>query len=167
MLQVILTVAGILALAAVSISVLFVLGMRAKSPLVQVPIIWLGKHQFNKIALRTAGTPETGTSIVRHRGRTSGRTFETPVGVMATDDGFLIALPYGRRSNWLRNVLADGGATLVHHGETVEVEAPEIVPMSSVETAFAPREQRMHRIFHVTDALHLRRVASNEMAAAA
>jgi deazaflavin-dependent oxidoreductase (nitroreductase family) len=167
MLGLILTVAGILVLVALSISVLFIFGMRAKSPLVQVPIIWLGKHQFNKIALRTAGTPETGTSIVRHRGRTSGRTFETPVGVLATGDGFLIALPYGRRSNWLRNVLANGGATLVHHGETVEVDTPELIPMTSVETAFAPREQRMHRIFNVGDVLQLRRVGSAELAAAA
>jgi deazaflavin-dependent oxidoreductase (nitroreductase family) len=167
MLQVILTIAGILGLVALSISVLFVLGMRAKSPLVQVPIIWQGKHQFNKIALRTAGTPATGTSIVRHRGRRSGRTFETPVGVLATDDGYLIALPYGLLSNWLRNVLANGGASLVHHGETVEVDAPELIPMATVETAFAPREQRMHRIFNVTDVLHLRRAASAGVAAAA
>jgi deazaflavin-dependent oxidoreductase (nitroreductase family) len=167
MLQLILAIAGILVVAALAISVLFVIGMRAKSPIVQVPIIWLGRHQFNKIALRTAGTPETGTSIVRHRGRTSGRTFETPVGVLATDDGFLIALPYGLRSNWLRNVLANGGATLVHHGETVDVAGPEIVPMASVETAFAQREQRMHRIFNVTDVLHLRRAQPIAVAAAA
>ena len=120
--------------------------------IVQVPIIWLGKHQFNKIALRTAGTPETGTSIVRHRGRTSGRTFETPVGVLATDDGFLIALPYGLRSNWLRNVLANGGATLVHHGETVDVDGarahPDVVRgdrLRAPRTADAPHLPRDRR----------------------
>lgn len=167
MVQLVVSFVGVLLVAAVAVSALFVLGMRTKSRFVQSPIIWLGKHQFNKVALRSAGEPGAGASIIRHLGRTSGTTYETPIAAVATDDGFLIALPYGLRSNWLRNVLAAGQATLVHEGETFELESPEMIPLSTVETAFAPKEQRMHSIFNVTQVLRLRRVDTHETSVAA
>ena len=147
---------GVLILAAVLVGVVFVLGMRAKSRFVQGPIIWLGKRGFNRVVLKTAGTPGASAAVIRHRGRTSGRVYETPMGAVASGEGFLIALPYGLRSNWLRNVLADGAATLTLDGSRFEVDEPEIIPLASVETAFAAKEQRMHRIFGVTQVLRLR-----------
>jgi deazaflavin-dependent oxidoreductase (nitroreductase family) len=144
----------------------FILGMRRKSPRVQGAVIWLGKVAFNRVQLRTAGTPGAYAAIIRHRGRVSGLAYETPVGAVATDDGFLISLPYGR-SNWARNVLANGSATLVHEGETFDVTSPEIIPLKTVERAFEPGDQLMHRIFGVTDVLRLRRVDSTEIATAA
>ena len=42
-----------------------------------------------------------------------------------------------------------------------------MIPMSTVETVFEPREQRMHRIFGVTDVLRLRRVQERRTAPAA
>lgn len=153
----ILGVAGALIVGVAVVGAIFVLGMRAKSPIVQGAIIWLGKHAFNRVQMRTAGTPGAYAGIIRHRGRVSGQAYETPVGVTAFEDGFLISLPYGR-SNWARNVLAAGTATLVHEDRTFEVNAPEIIPMSTVETAFSAGDQRMHRIFGVTDVLRLHRV---------
>ena len=152
----ILTGLAVLVLAVGAVGAIFVLGMRAKSPVVQGAIIWLGKHVFNGMQMRTAGTPGAYAAIIRHRGRVSGEAYETPVGVFETADAILIALPYGR-SNWARNVLAAGEATLVFEGETFQVDSPELIPMTSVETEFEPREQRMHRIFGVADVLRLRR----------
>jgi hypothetical protein len=157
MLGVIAGLAGALIVTVAAIGLVFVLGMRAKSPLVQGAVIGLGKHGFNKIQLKTAGRPGAYAGIIRHTGRTSGKAYETPVGAVATDEGFLISLPYGR-SNWARNVLANGSAVFVFEGETYDVDSPEIIPLATVETAFAPKEQRMHRLFGVTDVLRLRRV---------
>lgn len=166
MVQVMVTLVVVLLVGAVVVSTLFVVGMRAKSRFVQGPIIWLGKHQFNKVALRSAGEPGAGASIIRHSGRTSGTIYETPIAAVGMDESFLIALPYGLGSNWLRNVLAAGNATLVHEGETFQLDQPEMIPMSAVETAFEPKEQRMHSIFNVTQVLRLHRV-DPEVAAAA
>ena len=157
MFGVVLGLIAALVLGVAAIGLIFVLGMRAKSPIVQGAIIWLGKHGFNRIQLKTAGTPGAYAAIIRHRGRVSGQTHETPVGAFAMGDTILIALPYGR-SNWARNVLAAGTATLVFEGETFGVDSPELIPLTDVETVFAPREQRMHRIFGVEDVLRLRRV---------
>ena len=105
MLPTILTAAAIVAVILAGLATLSVVLWRAKSPLILRPLIWLGKHAFNPIQMRTAGTRRAG--IVRHRGRVSGRAYETPVGVIATADGFLITLwdagilaqrPGGRRS---------------------------------------------------------------------
>src|SRR5207245_6833958 len=53
-----------------------------------------------------------GFGIVTHVGRKSGRVYRTPVNVFRAPNGFLIALTYGRESEWVRNVLAAGGCEL-------------------------------------------------------
>ena len=73
------------------------------------------------------------------------------------DRSLLIALPYGDRTDWLKNVLAAGQATVVMRGHTYEVDHPEVIPMAEATNFFRPREQRMHRQFGVGSALRLSR----------
>ena len=47
-----------------------------------------------------------GFGILTHVGRKSGRVYRTPVNVFRAPEGFLIALTYGRESEWVKNVLA-------------------------------------------------------------
>ena len=108
------------------------------------------------LAMRSAGNESSNTSVVRHVGRRSGRTYATPVVAVQHDDSFLIALPYGERTDWLKNVLDKGEATLVAKGRTYEVDRPEVIPMAEATTYFRPSEQRMHRQFHVGSALKVR-----------
>ena len=107
------------------------------------------------LALRSAGKEGSTTSVVRHVGRRSGRTYQTPVIAARHDDSFLIALPYGKRTDWLKNVLAAGSATIVTDGHAYEVDRPEVIPMAEATACFRPREQRMHRQFHVDTALQV------------
>jgi deazaflavin-dependent oxidoreductase (nitroreductase family) len=53
-----------------------------------------------------------GFGILTHVGRKSGKLYRTPVNVFRATEGFLIALTYGRESEWVRNVLAAGGCEL-------------------------------------------------------
>jgi deazaflavin-dependent oxidoreductase (nitroreductase family) len=108
--------------------------------------------------MRSAGRPGAYASIIRHRGRVSGQAYETPVGAVATDDGFLIALVYGSRTNWLRNVLAAGSATIVNEGRAYAVDRPEVVSMRDVSASFSPGDQRGFRWLAVDQALRVRRV---------
>jgi len=108
------------------------------------------------LALRSAGKEGSSTSVVRHVGRRSGRTYETPVIAARHDDHFLIALPYGKRTDWLKNVLDKGSAAIVTSGHTYEVDRPEVIPMAEATAYFRPKEQRMHRQFHVDAALQVR-----------
>ena len=80
-----------------------------------------------------------------------------------TGDGFVIALPYGPNTDWLKNVVASGSATVVHEGSTYLVDHPEIVPMSVAVPHFSPKDQRTHRIFGVDQCLLVRRVGPTTM----
>jgi deazaflavin-dependent oxidoreductase (nitroreductase family) len=166
MIELVALVLGSMIVVIAVLGVVFIIGMRRKSRLVQGAVIWLSKVYFNKSQMRTAGTPGAYAAIIRHRGRVSGTAYETPVGAVATDDGFVIILPYGRTS-WARNVLASGTATLVHEGHTYDVDSPEIVPLSTIAPALSSSDQRMARVFRVTDALRLRRARPVEVALAA
>jgi len=108
------------------------------------------------LVMRAAGREGSGTSVVRHVGRRSGRTYETPVVVARHDDHFLIALPYGERTDWLKNVLGKGSAAIVTSGRAYEVDLPEVIPMAEATAYFRPGEQRMQRQFRVESALKVR-----------
>lgn len=109
--------------------------------------------------LRTAGTPGSEAAVIRHSGRTSGRSYQTPVGAEPTEDGFVVALVYGSRSDWLRNVLASGSATVVHQGVANPVDRPEVVPFDSVACHFP--DARAIRTFGVTEAVLLHEVGAD------
>jgi deazaflavin-dependent oxidoreductase (nitroreductase family) len=110
--------------------------------------------------MRSAGSEKSSTSFIRHIGRRSGRTYETPVVAVEHDDTFLIALPYGGRTDWMKNVLASGTATVVTHGQKYDVNQPEIVPMTDATQYFEPKEQKLHRRFAVERCLRVRRLAA-------
>lgn len=140
-----------------AIGIVFFVGMRTKNPAVQNAVRRMNRAVLNPRQLGTAGTPGAYASIIRHVGRSSGRAYETPVGALSTADGFVIALPYGPRTDWVRNVVASGSATLVHEGAVHEVDRPEVVPMSAVEACFPPGDRRAHRLFAIEECLLLRR----------
>jgi deazaflavin-dependent oxidoreductase (nitroreductase family) len=141
--------------------IVFVTGMRAKSPVVVNGVRWLGRA-MRPLAIKSAGGPGASASVVHHIGRTSGRSYATPVGAVPIDDGFVIALPYGDSADWLKNVLASGSATIVHDGSTYDVDRPGVVPLSAVEDQFSPGDQRAHRLFGVDQCLRLRRPVSDQ-----
>lgn len=68
-------------------------------------------------------------AVVNHRGRTSGTAYRTPVAVVPTTDRdtILIGLPWGKGTNWARNVVAAGGADLGWRGRTVRTVDARIV----------------------------------------
>ena len=151
----VITILGFVVLAFGALAVAFVVGWRSKSGLVLGPIIWMSRKVMNPMQMRTAGTPGAYASIIRHRGRRSGAAYETPVGVVVDGDAFLVALPYGTRAQWLRNVLAAGSATLVHEGTTYQVDRPELIPMETVADRFTVSDQGMFRWLRVEDCLRL------------
>lgn len=138
-----------------------VLGMRWKLSPVLDAVRRLNRSVTNPRVLRTAGSAQTQTSVIHHVGRTSGRAYETPVDTVPTKTGFLIALPYGTRADWLRNVLAAGSAAVVAQGERIDVDRPTIVATADVADLIPSKTQRTLRLFGVNQCLHLERAASS------
>ena len=147
-----------LALLLVTIGVVFFVGMRTGSPLVRNVVRRFNRALGNPHQMKTAGTPGAYASVIRHVGRKSGRTYETPMVPFETEDGFVIALPYGPGADWVRNLMASGSATIVHEGNTYRVDRPELVPTDMAVLYLPAKEQRGLRRFRVDQCLRVRRV---------
>lgn len=61
---------------------------------------------------------------VEHVGRTSGRTFRTPIMAFREGDTVTIALTYGPRVDWLRNITAAGGGRMHLGAHLLTLGAP-------------------------------------------
>ncbi len=92
-------------------------------------------------------------------GRRSGRKYATPVVAAATDEGFVIPLPYGENIDWLRNVLAAGGCTIDWRGESYEVTEPDIVDSSTALSALPTRHKLTFSLFRIYKFLSVKRLS--------
>jgi deazaflavin-dependent oxidoreductase (nitroreductase family) len=86
----------------------------------------LNRMGLNRLTRRIAPWAP-GFGVVVHQGRRSGKSYQTPVNVFPTPDGVRIALTYGADSQWVRNVLAAGGAEVVTRGRRLRLVEPVIV----------------------------------------
>lgn len=148
-------VVGTLIGAAVMLLGLLVAGLRWQLGPVVDGVRRVNRSVTNPRVMRTAGTAATQTSVIAHIGRKSGRGYETPVDIIPTATGLLIALPYGTRADWLRNVLAAGSATVKTQGERIDVERPTVVATIDVADLIPRRTLRTLRLFGVNQCLQL------------
>ena len=143
----------VLALFVASVIAVFV-GFRMRAPWALDVMRWMTKLVFNPYQMRRAGQPGAYAGVIEHRGRLSGTAYQTPVGIRPTDDGFVIALPYDTRPDWVRNVLAAGTATITYEGERHEVAGPEVLPIEWALPYFTEKDKR--GIGAITQFLRLR-----------
>jgi deazaflavin-dependent oxidoreductase (nitroreductase family) len=162
----ILIVLAVLVLVFSAIAIVYVLGIRSRSSTVRTAARRFHHAVGNPRQMRSAGTPGTYASVIRHQGRRTGRTYHTPVWAVPTEDGFVIAIVYGSGTDWLKNVLARGAAAIVHQGATYLVDQPEIVAMDSARAYFPATLQRTHRLVGVEGCLRVRRVKVAKTSAA-
>ncbi|MFD4367391.1 nitroreductase family deazaflavin-dependent oxidoreductase [Rhodococcus sp. NPDC058521] len=71
-------------------------------------------------------------AIVHHTGRSSGRSFKTPVAGFKTPEGFAIPMLYGPQSQWVKNLLAAGGGEIQRCGRRYRLESPRVVATSEI-----------------------------------
>jgi deazaflavin-dependent oxidoreductase (nitroreductase family) len=75
-------------------------------------------------------------SVVRHTGRQSGKTFETPVAARRVEGGFVIALAFGSDAHWYRNLVAAEGGVISWRGVDHPVGRPEPIDGETALAAF-------------------------------
>jgi deazaflavin-dependent oxidoreductase (nitroreductase family) len=108
--------------------------------------LWFIKRTLNRVTARVARTPGGPFSLVRHVGRRSGRTFETPIIVARVPEGFVCELTYGDRVDWYRNIVAAGGCELVVDGAVHRVVAIEPYPTEAGRRAFGAAAELVLRL---------------------
>jgi deazaflavin-dependent oxidoreductase (nitroreductase family) len=79
-----------------------------------------------------------GFAIVHHVGRRSGTERTTPVNMFRDKDDYVIALTYGRDSQWVKKVLAAGEFDVVTRNRRVHLTDPRIVQGARVPPVVRP-----------------------------
>jgi len=69
-------------------------------------------------------------AVIRHRGRTSGKDYETVVTAHRSGGVVAVLLMHGK-TNWVKNVLAAGGADVRLFRQDVRVVNPRVLPAGS------------------------------------
>jgi deazaflavin-dependent oxidoreductase (nitroreductase family) len=96
--------------------------------------------------------------VVIHRGRKSGRVYETPVNVFREGEAYLFFLTYGSDAQWVRNILAAGSCSLETRGRVVQLVDPELVTDPELRPAPQPARFIERRLAGVTQYLRMREV---------
>ena len=77
--------------------------------------------------------------VLIHRGRSSGKSFETPIGLERTTTGYAIFLVYGLdQTDWAKNVMHAGSASIRIEGDTVAVGNPRVVSLEEARADLVP-----------------------------
>jgi len=84
----------------------------------------INKRIFNPGQVRRGKYP-----VVTHVGRSSGRSYQTPLDAYPTKTGYVLVARYGPESDWVRNVLSAGAATLHIGGLDHELRSPRLVSL--------------------------------------
>jgi deazaflavin-dependent oxidoreductase (nitroreductase family) len=72
-----------------------------------------------------------GFGEVHNRGRKSGKEYHVPVKVFRRGTDYVITLPYGSDSDWVKNVLVAGGCELTTRGKRIRLVTPAVFNDSS------------------------------------
>lgn len=113
---------------------------------------------FNPVIRRVASRIPP-MAILIHRGRNSGKYFRTPIFAFPTDDGFVIALVYGRNTDWERNVVTAGSCDLVYRNSCHALTDHRFIKKDEAETFIALPIRLALRLLRVDTFLRWRHVS--------
>jgi deazaflavin-dependent oxidoreductase (nitroreductase family) len=117
--------------------------------------------QWNKVGLnrviKHVAPQVPGLGVVVHRGRRTGRQYQTPVNVFREADGYIIALTYGPDADWVKNVEAAGGCELKTRGRVLRMAQPRVY-RDETRRGIRPVERQALRLIGVADFLSLKTV---------
>jgi hypothetical protein len=115
----------------------------------------MNKLVTNKILIHIAGTRFGHFAVLTHTGRKSGKQYRIPIIAEPVEDGFVIALTYGKKVDWAANVLAKGGCSLLWKNANYSLRSPEFIDREIGLKAFPSFFRSGLRVAGVTDFLKL------------
>jgi deazaflavin-dependent oxidoreductase (nitroreductase family) len=105
----------------------------------------MNKYVTNKVMIHMAGKNSNHFAILEHVGRKSGKHYRIPIIAEPCENGFVIALTYGKKVDWYENLLASGGGGLRWKNQDFRLVNPRFIPVESGLSAFPPRLQPILR----------------------
>jgi deazaflavin-dependent oxidoreductase (nitroreductase family) len=110
-------------------------------PMVFPPVVERLQIKYMNPVVKKIARFLPGTAVIKHRGRTSGKGYETVVTPYRKGDVLAVALAHGK-TNWVKNVLAAGEADVRIGGRELHVVNPRVVPAGTDDPTL-PRMARM------------------------
>ena len=83
--------------------------------------------------------------LLVHTGRKSGQEYRIAIVVRPFEDGFVIPVPFGPATQWAKNVIAAGGATVIWNGRTYRVTDPRLIDAEAAGPVAVGRPARRRR----------------------
>jgi deazaflavin-dependent oxidoreductase (nitroreductase family) len=115
---------------------------------------WWGqvnKRVFNPWEIRRGVRP-----VLTHVGRSSGKTYRTPLDAHPVEGGYLFILVYGSESDWVRNVFEAGQARLLISGqEEIRLVKPRLIDEAEAWQALGDTVKRPPRLLRITEYLRM------------
>ena len=114
---------------------------------------WLArfnKRTFNKMEIRRGVRP-----VLSHVGRSSGKTYETPLDAHAVEGGYIFIANFGRDSDWVKNILAAETATLRVDGNEIALVSARMVTKDGALQQMAARTKWPPDRMNVTECLRM------------
>ena len=94
--------------------------------------------------------------ILRHRGRRSGRTYSTPLGMRLLKGALVMPLTFSESAAWYRNLVAAGGAQATYLGHRYALSQPRVVDYAAAAPAFPRYERWQFRAIGINEYLVMR-----------
>lgn len=106
--------------------------------------VWFEKLQIKYInpLLRPLSKRMPGLAVIKHRGRTSGKEYETIITPYRKGTVVTIGLAHGK-TNWAKNVLAAGEAELQMGRETLHLVRPRVLPAGTEDPSLPKMAQML------------------------
>jgi deazaflavin-dependent oxidoreductase (nitroreductase family) len=73
-------------------------------------------------------------AVLHHKGRRSGRSYDTPVQAYATPEGWLVGLAYDHNAPFALNLIAAGGGEMTRAGRRYRISRPRRVGREALKT---------------------------------
>ena len=94
--------------------------------------LWLDRVQMKYMnpVMKPLARYLPGASVIKHRGRKSGKEYETVVTTYRKGSTLAIALGHGK-ADWVKNVLAAGEADVRLFRKEIHITNPRVLPAGS------------------------------------
>jgi len=111
-------------------------------------------HVFNRL-IRPLAPRLPMLGVLTYRGRTSGRTYHTPLNVFRRGDHYVFALTYGGEVQWVKNVRSAGEAELRTGGRDIHLVDPELY-RDAARSEMPPVIRQLLGLMRVSEFLRMR-----------
>ena len=87
----------------------------------------INKIFTNKLMIHISGKKFGHFVILSHVGRKSGKLYRIPIIAEPSMNGFVIALTYGRKVDWVENILVKGSCSMLWKNHEYSLFNPEFI----------------------------------------